>query len=308
MTVGETMALFRADQPGAPVRGSHYTLSFGGAESNVAIGLARMGHHVAWVSALGADGLGDMIASSIQAEGVRVFARRDDTHPTGAMTKSPSQGGERYVSYYRSNSAATTLDEADIPDAELGSARIVHLTGITPALSESTARMVRTVASRAKARGATVSFDVNYRPALWSPERAAAFCRGLLPEVDTVFGGPEELGLLVAGEASGRDLLERVAALGPRTVVLKQGEHGASALIEGSYHERAAWAVDVVDTVGAGDAFVAGYLSAQLDRLEADDALGRATWTAAQACRDLGDWEGAPHRADMNLSVQGAHR
>ena len=306
ITIGETMALVLADHPGVPQRGSRFSLSLGGAESNVAIGLARLGHHAMWVSALGADALGDMIVSTLEAEGVLVSARRESSHPTGMMMKTPSRGDYRFVSYYRSTSAATTLSEADCEDLELRNPRIVHLSGITPALSASAAAMVSSLAKRMKARGTLVSFDINYRAALWSRSAASAFCTDILPSVDLLFGNAEELALIAGEGHTELSVLEQVSAQGPSSVVMKQGKDGATALLEGSVMSQEAFEVDVVDTVGAGDGFVAGYLSALLDGLDATELLARAAWCGAQVCRDLGDWEGAARRADMPSLLDGA--
>ncbi len=295
VTVGETMALLSAldESVGS---GASYSLSFGGAESNVAIGLARLGHSVAWVSALGNDQFGDMIEREISAEGVHVVASRDDHRSTGLMVKTLSAGEDRLVRYYRSDSAASALGADDVPTELITTARVVHLTGITPALSTSTREMSLRVAAMARDAGITVSLDINYRPALWSEALASAVLRELLSHCDIVFGSPEELRLLVDHQGTHEQLARRVSEFGPRCIVVKDGERGASMLIDQEWVFQPAFAVDVVDTVGAGDGFVAGFLSELLRGSSPHAQLQTAVITGALCCTHPGDWQGFPSR------------
>jgi 2-dehydro-3-deoxygluconokinase len=295
VTVGETMALLSAldESVGS---GASYSLSFGGAESNVAIGLARLGHSVAWVSALGNDQFGDMIEREISAEGVHVVASRDDHRPTGLMVKTLSAGEDRLVRYYRSDSAASALRDHDLPPELITTAQVVHLTGITPALSTSTREMSLRVATLARDAGITVSLDINYRPALWSEALASAVLRELLSHCDIVFGSPEELRLLVDHHGTNEQLARRVSEFGPRCIVVKDGERGASMLIDQEWIYQPAFTVDVVDTVGAGDGFVAGFLSELLRGSSPHAQLQTAVITGALCCTHPGDWQGFPSR------------
>lgn len=303
VTVGETMALVRTHRAGRPLNQDSCTLALGGAESNVAIGLARLGHTVRWISALGDDVLGDMIHSALELEGVEVVAPRSSDRPTGLMVKSPSTGTERFVSYYRAGSAAADLTVGSIGEDMLCDARLLHLTGITPALSESARGLILDVVGRAKQLGLTVSLDVNYRSALWSVSQAAATVRELVLHADVIFGDRAELELLLEDSPeSDHELLGAVAACGASQVVLKRGDRGAMAYVHGEFFEHSAIPVDVVDTVGAGDACVAGYLSGWLDSADPADSLRRAVICGARACENAGDWEGAPTRAQLDAA------
>lgn len=295
VTVGETMAMVRTHRPGKPHNQDSCTLALGGAESNVAIGLARLGHRVRWVSALGADPFGDMVESTLRLEGVDPVSPRSPDRPTGLMVKSPSTGTERFVSYYRAGSAAAGMGPDSVGQDVLRDARLLHLTGITPALSESTRELSLDVARRAHGLGLTISLDINFRPALWSGHQAAPVLRELASHADVLFGDRAELELLVdPAPGNERDLLKAVAEIGANQVVLKRGDQGALAFVEGHFFERAAIPVDVVDTVGAGDAFVAGYLSGWLHAAGPADSLLRGVICGAHACESPGDWEGAP--------------
>lgn len=302
VTLGETMALWRTDQPGLPVNGSRGTLGFGGADSNVAIALSRLGHTSKWISALGDDELGAMIASGIESEGVETSVQFSKSHPTGLMVKSPSKSKERFVSFYRSGSAASSMGPADIAEADFEGAKIFHFSGITPMLSSSCAELMRKVIDTCKSSGAAISFDVNHRPALWDGQTARATYKEFCGKSDLVFGDREELSLLVGEDLADLELLSRVAELGPTNVVLKLGDEGAMSLCDGEVLARPAINIEVIDTVGAGDAFVAGYLSALLDDEPADERLIRATYCGAQACTNPGDWEGSVTRDQLDVA------
>jgi len=300
VTIGETMALVRTDNMEKLQNRMACSIAIGGTESNVAIGLARLGHKARWVSALGQDLFGNLVADTISGEGVEVVARRDHQRQTGLMVKTPSSGTERFVSYYRAGSAASNLSPEDLPDSLIADAKIVHLTGVMPALSESTRRTSLDVIQRSKKLNKTVSFDVNYRPALWAEPRASVIAREMASQADIVFGDRRELQLLVDNpESADQEILQQVSDLGANQVMMKLADEGARALIDGEFYEQPALKVNVTDTVGAGDAFVAGYLSALLDGEDAKERLFRAAFCGAMACTNLGDWEGAATRADL---------
>ena len=307
ITVGETMALLSAlDEPVGS--GASYSLSFGGAESNVAIGLARLGHTVTWVSALGVDQFGDMIEREISGEGVHVVAVRDLHRSTGLMVKTLSVGEDRLVRYYRSESAASALRAEQLPEHLISGARILHLTGITPALSTATREMTLEAAKMAGQAGVTVSLDINYRPALWREALASAVLRELISHCDIVFGSPKELRLIFDHDATHEQLARRVSEFGPRCIVVKDGARGASMLVEGEWIQQPAFVVDVVDTVGAGDGFVAGFLSELLAGSTPQAQLQTAVITGALCCTHPGDWQGFPSKERLQQFREAATR
>jgi 2-dehydro-3-deoxygluconokinase len=309
VTLGETMALMSPESTGPLFHTPQLKLGIGGAESNVAIGLARLGDAVSWIGRVGADSLGDLVVRELSAERVRVHAIRDDAAPTGLMIKERRTPMNQRVWYYRAGSAGSRLQPGDLPPGLIGSARLLHVSGITPALSPTAAAAVRSAVSTARSSGTTVSFDVNYRRALWSPELAGQVCRDLVAQADIVFAGEDEAAMLV-GPGSPVELAERLAALGPAQVVIKLGAAGCFALVDGTGYEQGAVAVPVVDTVGAGDAFVAGYLHALLGGADAPDRLLVAVRCGAFACLSPGDWEGMPRHFELELleTVEAVHR
>ncbi|MGW4637920.1 sugar kinase [Sphaerisporangium sp. NPDC004334] len=296
-TFGETMASLRARDP---IRlGGAMRLSVAGAESTVAIGLARLGHRVRWTGLVGEDETGELVLRTLRAEGVEVsHARSDPRGPTGLMLLERRVGELTRVIYHRAGSAASFLRPEDVLPALDPPPTIVHVTGITPALGPGPAAAVRAAVEC----GARVCLDVNHRSRLWGREEAARALRPLAPRLSIAVASEDELELLAPPQALTE--AERVSALldaGVAEVVVKRGAEGASAYTPAGTAHRPARPVRVADVVGAGDAFVAGYLSAVLDGLDLAGRLDRATTTAAFAVGSPGDWEGLPARGELDL-------
>jgi 2-dehydro-3-deoxygluconokinase len=300
VTLGETMALLSAPGIGLLRHATSLDLSCGGAESNLAIGVARLGHRAAWIGRIGADEFGALVRRTIAAEGVDCRAVVDPAAPTGLMVKSRRTHAVTQVDYYRSGSAGSRLAPDDVDPALIAAARTVHLTGITPALSPSARAAVRFAAATAREAGVPVSLALNYRRALWSPESAAAELTELVALADLVFASEQEAAMLVPG-GSAEELAAGLAALGPGQVLVTRGAAGALAVVDGAVLAAPAHPVVTVDPVGAGDAFAAGYLSALLDGEPPAGRLHRATLAGAFAVTVPGDWEGLPSRADLAL-------
>jgi 2-dehydro-3-deoxygluconokinase len=301
LTIGETMALMSADKPGPLAHASTLSLGIGGAESNVAIGLARLGVPVHWLGRVGDDPLGHLVTREIRAEGVEVHAVVDGGAPTGLMIKERRTTTSQSVSYYRAGSAGSRLAPSDLSDDLLVGAALLHLTGITPALSASARAAVLDAVVRARAAGVLVSFDLNYRSALWSKPEAAEFYRALLPSIDLVFAGDDEARLAVGDDAEPGDLARALVDAGAGAAVVKLGAEGAIAFAEGRLVAMPAVRIIPVDTVGAGDAFVAGYLAEYLAGSDTDACLALAVATGAFVCLVPGDWEGLPRREELGL-------
>ncbi|GAA2695432.1 MULTISPECIES: sugar kinase [Actinosynnema] len=255
--LGETMAVLVPAEPG-PVRAARaWTRAVGGAESNVAIHLARLGVPSRWVGAVGDDAFGGAVLDAVGGAGVDVTdVVVDPTRPTGLYVKEAAASGSP-VRYYRRGSAASALGPGALPELRPGDA-LVHVSGITAALSDSCLDLLRAVLARP--RDVLVSFDLNWRPALWA-DRDPAVLRELADAADVVLAGADE-----AETAWGTGDPAELRALlpGPTTLVVKQGERGATVVEGGEQVFQPALRVDVVEPVGAGDAFAAGYLAAHL--------------------------------------------
>ena len=270
VTVGESMLLLTPRAGDRLDVAAALEVHTAGAESNVAVHLARLGHRVCWVSRVGGDIIGDRLLADFGAAGVDVsLVRRVSGHPTGVYFKD-SDGEQTRLLYYRKGSAASTVEPADLAPV-LGRTGIVHLTGITPALSDSCRETVEFVLRNST--GVEVSFDVNHRPALWPDlATAAETLLSLARKADTVFVGRDEAHRLWDTERA-----EDVRALLPDVprLVVKDGDIGVTSYAGDEQVFCPAPVVDVVEPVGAGDAFAAGYLSARLRGLP---ELARLRW------------------------------
>lgn len=303
VTLGETMVSLRTD---TPVRlGGMLKMTMAGAESNVAIGLARLGHTVRWGGRIGRDEVGEYVLRTLRAEAVLVDTVAVDSHrATGLMLAERRINDLSRVSYYRTDSAGSALTPADAAACLAVAPRLLHVTGITPALSGSAAEAVAEAVRIARAAGTLVSLDVNFRSKLWGVDAARATLWSLARRADIVIASDDEL-VLIANDAHTPEgeaaAAAELSASGVRMLVVKRGAHGASAYSDGHVVHAPAVPVTVRDTIGAGDAFTAGYLSGVLDGLQVAAALERGTVTGAFAVAAVGDWEGAPTRAELGL-------
>ena len=298
LTVGETMALLDPKADGLIASGMEFSLRVAGAESNFAIALRRLGIDVTWVSRLGADALGDVVNTALEDEGLDLSHVQRDDAPTGLFFKLRAEGKSSLL-YYRKGSAASHLEPADVPDNALEGAALVHLTGITMALSESARRTVVDVARRAHMRGIPVIFDPNYRPALWSgPDEAAAAHEEVLGFVDWYLCGLEE-GNLIWGTSDEGELFDALNLKGLHAVV-RVGRKGALVHDVSSVTTVAPDRLErVLDEVGAGDAFAAGFVYGLLNRWQPTDCARAGNTIAARALRGTGDWETLPYLAEI---------
>ncbi|MBM2614722.1 sugar kinase [Actinoplanes sp. LDG1-06] len=361
-------------------------IGMGGAESNVAIGLARLGTPVTWISRLGDDALGAFVRREIRAEGVTVLAAADPDAPTGLMLKELRGGKPSRVRYYRAGSASSRMTPEDIADEAVAAAEVLHVTGITLALGPGPRAAVAHAIAVARAAGTLVSLDVNHRRTLWTDIEARAVLTGLLPSVDLLFAGPEEAALLLdrpapgvpfsdgrpaahradsvakeadsataradlaaggsdsvtasadlvaegsdsamaradfaaegvgsatagadpgAGWDAGAELAAALAKFGPATVVVKLGALGALAFAGGEVVHGESEPRAVVDPVGAGDAFVAGYLAALGDGAAVARCLATGNEAGGRVVTVPGDWEGLPFAAELSVSAEQAEQ
>jgi 2-dehydro-3-deoxygluconokinase len=301
VTFGETMALLDAATAGPLRHAAHLTLSVGGAESNVAIAARRLGTDTMWFGRVGDDELGTRVLREIRGEGVRVGAIVDDAANTGLMVKERTGRQRVRVRYYRAGSAGSRLQPTDVDAAAVSNARILHLTGITPALSASARETVLEAVATARSSGTIVSVDLNYRQALWTAHEFAATMLDIVASSDVVFGSAHEVDHLLGERLAGpEERVEALAQLGPRQCVVKLGEQGCVASVDGMLFRHSAFAVPAVDTIGAGDAFVAGWLATLLRTPEDVSTIVRnANACGAFACTVPGDWESTPSLADL---------
>jgi 2-dehydro-3-deoxygluconokinase len=295
LTVGEPLISLSAT--GRLAASPSLRKSIGGAEANVAIGLARLGLRTGYVSRVGDDPFGDEIVRTLRGEGVDVSrVQRSPQRPTGVMVKELRSPTDVRVHYYRQGSAASELDGiGDVPPA-----RHVHVTGITLALGAGPAGAVTELVAAALAMGASVSLDANFRLKLWPVEDAVAAVREILPGVDDLLLSEAEA-LAIAGTGELDEALRRLVAGGIARLVVRRGAEGAVGVAGGERFDVAAEAAGpVVDAVGAGDAFTAGYLFERLSGAPFAAAMETGAWAAGHVVAHAGDYEGLPDRADYD--------
>lgn len=302
VTVGEAMALFMAKQAGALSQVHDFSRATAGAELNVAVGLSRLGLRVGYVSRVGADSFGEQLLEFMDTQGIdRSHVRIDLEHPTGFMLKSLElDGSDPRIEYFRSNSAASHLCPADNPTAYCVASRHLHLTGISPALSRGVNELVIEMAIQARHEKRSVSFDPNLRPRLWASQKEMVACMNSLAACsDLVLPGLAE-GQLLTGENTAQGIADFYLAQGASQVVIKLGADGAYiASQEGCATVPGLPVEKIVDTVGAGDGFAVGVISALLEGLSLHEAAQRGNAIGARVLQFPGDCDGLPDRGQL---------
>jgi 2-dehydro-3-deoxygluconokinase len=299
VTFGETMGLLVQNSPGVPRSGEPMSFGIGGSESNVAIGVRRLGVAATWIGRVGDDPAGAMIARELRAERVDAVTILDPA-PTGLMLRWRPAAQRGRVEYYRRGSAGSHLSAADIPADLITRARVLHVSGITLALGAEPAAAGAHALAVAREAGVTVSFDLNYRRALWDEATAAPALTAAIRQADIVFAGVDEAAI-VTGTNDPLEAALALEQLGPQQVLIKLGADGCLARINGATLELAAPRVAVLDTVGAGDAFAAGYLADLIAGAGPAERLATAVAAGAWAVTVSGDWEGMPDRRALGL-------
>lgn len=289
---GEAMVLMLAE-PGVPLeRATAFRRSVAGAESNVATGLARLGHSVRWLGRVGAGPMGRAVLTQLRAEGIDLsYAVTDPAAPTGLLIRDSHPARAIDVEYHRAGSAAAHLTPGEITAPMVAGARLLHLTGITPMLSASAHRATLRLIELASGAGVLVSFDPNVRLKLGSAERWREVTGPLLDQADVVLAGADELALLGRTPES--------AAPSAAALVVKHRDKSATCRTpEGSWH-RPAFTVPVTDPVGAGDAFAAGFLSGWLRGAPPGECLTEGAAIASLVVRSATDTDGLPDRTGL---------
>ncbi|MBP6893918.1 MAG: sugar kinase [Gammaproteobacteria bacterium] len=302
-TFGEAMLLLVADEPGPIEQATLFHKRSAGAETNVAIGLARLGLKVGWASRLGTDSMGRALLATMQAEGIDCsHVVCDATQRTGFQFKGRvTDGSDPPIEYHRKGSAASQMRPEDIDEAWLCAARHLHATGVFAAVSETTLPTAHRTLDLMRAAGRSISFDPNLRPTLWgSTERMRTCINALAAKADWVLPGLEE-GRLLTGEATPEGIARSYREAGASLVVVKLGPDGAyyDSATAGSAYVPGFPVDQVIDTVGAGDGFAAGVVSALLEGRSVPEAVRRGAWIGARAVQVLGDTEGLPTRAQL---------
>jgi 2-dehydro-3-deoxygluconokinase len=310
VTLGEVLLRLAVLSPGRVETVRQLDVQFGGAEANVAATVARLGLSTAWISALPANAWGDRVRRELSAHGVDCgYVRRTEGARLGlyfleyGVPPRPIR-----VLYDRRDSAFARLTIDDVDWEPVRRARLVHLSGVTAGLGDSGRALVR----RAIDEASVVSFDVNYRVALWTPAEARRFIEPILPGVRHLFMGEEEAATVFELTGSPESALETLARWAPKaTIALLRGANG-SLVRDGDrvYAPTRRPAVQLVDPIGAGDAYVGGFLWATLRERLPQEAVDVADAVAGLKCSTWGDVALIDHRdvADALAGGPGVRR
>lgn len=305
VTFGEAMVLLAAEETGPLAHVRRFSKHTAGAETNVAVGLARLGLRVGWISRLGNDTMGQFLRDAFVQEGIDCSqVHMVSGARTGFMFKGRvDDGSDPPIEYHRQGSAASLFGADDVPLAWIKQSRHLHATGVFAALTPNTLAATQTAMTFMRAQGKTISFDPNLRPALWSSEsHMRNTLNALAAQADWVLPGLDE-GRLLTGCNTPEDIAQFYRTKGAKGVVVKLGAEGAYMHFDNASGYVPAHPVDkVIDTVGAGDAFAVGIISGLLEKLSPQQAVQRATWMGARAVQVRGDSDGLPTRAELNAA------
>jgi len=307
---GEPMGLFIAGHPGPLEAVESFSCAVAGAEFNVAVGMRRLEHPVGYLTKLGNDPFGKRIVNTLQANRIRTdMVSWSEDRATGFMLKSMVTEGDPEIFYFRKNSAASTLSQEDVDALDLSDYGTLHMTGILPALTDSTRAATRRLLSRARNEGMLVSFDPNLRPQLWpDQETMRTFMNEMAGCCDIYLPGIEECRIL-----TGLEEPEKIAAFyrdrGAKTVIIKMGAQGAFVAADRQQYTVPGFPVEkVVDTVGAGDGFAAGVLSGLMEGLPLREAVRRGNAVGAIQVMSRGDNDGLPTREQLQAFMGESER
>ncbi|KGR77929.1 sugar kinase [Ureibacillus sinduriensis] len=296
LTFGETMIIFQSDQIGSLENVASMSPKIGGAESNFAIGLARLGESVEWISKLGNDSFGSLILKRVRGEGVITqHVQISNEGPTGLLFKEQITPEKMNVYYYRKNSAASFMSKDIIKDVSFENLKFLHVTGITPALGDSCYELTKHAIQLAKQHGVKIIFDPNIRFKLWSKEKAFEVLHEMNKLADYVLIGEEEARFLTKLQEP-LEMCEKLCMDCDKIIVLKYGADGCY-VYNGQLHHVPGFSVKaVVDAVGAGDAFAAGFTHGLLQGKELIDCAKIGNAMGALVIQQYGDIEGLPRK------------
>jgi 2-dehydro-3-deoxygluconokinase len=306
ITIGEPMVMFLADTKEHLSSVEHFTRLIAGAELNVAMGLRRLGHTVTYISQVGNDPFGKYVKDYLDNENIdTTFIKTYKEAPTGFQFKNRTDEGDPEVLYFRKGAAASKITKDILDEISFSEAKVLHITGIFPALSETTLETTFKAIEKAHEQGMLVTFDPNPRPVLWeSQEKMISVTNELAFKSDIVLPGFRE-GKLFTEKDTKEEIADFYLKHGVKKVIIKMGTTGAYSrekLENGQVKEVEcpSFEVPVVDTVGAGDGFAAGVISATLENLEDIKILERGNAIGGIQVMHLSDNDGLPTVGELD--------
>ncbi|SDX93705.1 sugar kinase [Salimicrobium album] len=300
ITIGEAMVVFNPSKTGPLRFVPSFDRNIGGAELNVLVGCARLGLTTGWLSSLGEDEFGTFINNFARGEGIDVSeVKRTRNYPTSLNFKEIREDGSGKTFYYRDQTPTRDLYAEDLNENYIKNSRILHVTGIFPALHEGARLYMKEAIAIAKRYNVTIALDPNIRLKLWSKEEARETLKTFLPDVDILLAGKEEMEIIFETDDED-EMYARAQSYKIQDIVIKDGKNGASGMRNGiSLHEKARNPAKVVDTVGAGDGFDAGYLYGYLQGWSLKKCLQFSNTIGSMVVSVIGDNEGLPYLSEV---------
>ncbi len=304
ITIGEAMIAFNPTATGPMKFVNSFEKRIGGAELNTAIGCARLGLKAGFISRLGNDEFGRYILNYARGEGIDVSqVEFVDGYPTSVNFKEIMEDGNVRTFFYRDKSPTLTMTGQDLDETYISQAKILHITGIYPAIGEKNIGVIKKAIEYAKKNGVKVSFDPNIRLRMWSKEEARKVLLEILPHVDILLAGDEEMEIILS-EKDPAIIIEKARELGISVIAIKQGDKGSVGYMEGNTVNAApVKAAKVVDTVGAGDGFNAGFIYGFLHQWSLEKSLHFANTIGSMVVSVKGDNEGLPYLHDVQARL-----
>lgn len=304
ISIGDGLITFDPVSKGPLRFVNQFERKIGGAELNVLIGCARLGLKTGWISRLGKDEFGKHIVNTVRGEGIdvgEVFL--EEGYPTSLNFKEVQESGSGKTFYYRHKSPTETITPDILPIGYIKSAKILHVTGVYPAINQNNRDVILKAIQIARENGVKVSFDPNIRLRLWTEEEARETIISYLPYVDYLLAGKEELELIFQTTQM-ETIIKELSHYSCEKIVMKDGENGASVLMDGKWlHLQAPKVVKVVDTVGAGDGFDAGFLYGILQNWPIEKTLEFANTIGSMVVQVSGDNEGLPYLEEVQAKL-----
>ncbi|WP_079442116.1 sugar kinase [Clostridium chromiireducens] len=300
ITIGDAMIAMCPQEKGPIIFCDTFKRKLGGAELNVAMGCARLGLKSGWISRLGNDDFGKHILKTARGEGIDTSeVQLVDGYPTSVYFREVLADGSSRSFYYREKSPTSTMKCEDLNEEYFKSAKVLHITGVFPSITNNNQEIILEAVKLAKKNNLTVSFDPNIRLKMWTKEEAKEYIEKLLPDVDILLIGDEEIEILL-GDVTIEDAIKTFHGYGIGKVVVKKGAKGALGSDgENIYEVDAIKPKALVDTVGAGDGFAAGFLNALIKGETLEGCVRYANAVGSLVVGVEGDNEGLPYHEDV---------
>jgi 2-dehydro-3-deoxygluconokinase len=300
ITIGDAMIAMCPREKGPIIFSDTFKRKVGGAELNVAIGCARLGLKVGFISRLGNDDFGKYIIKTTRGEDIDISeVKLVDGYQTSVYFREVLSDGSSRSFYYRENSPTSTMKCEDLNEEYFRSAKILHITGVFPSITKNNQEIILEAIKLAKKNNLTISFDPNIRLKMWTKEEAKSYIEKILPDVDIILIGDEEINILL-GDVSIEDAIKIFHGYGIGKVIVKKGSKGAIGSDSRDIYEvDAIKPKALVDTVGAGDGFAAGFLTALCNGENLKECVKFGNAVGSLVVGVEGDNEGLPYYDDV---------